>query len=107
MSNIKRYKPKKVQNFVWSAKLAYVVGLIATDGCLSSDMRHVIFTSSDIESIGNVIRILKLKNKIGFTKNKTSEVYRIQIANIQLYDWLSKIGLTRSKSLTIGELDIP
>lgn len=107
MNNIKRYKPKRVQSFVWSAELAYVVGLLVTDGCLSSDGRHIIFTSNDIESIGNVIRILKLKNKIGFTRNKTSEVYRIQITNVQLYDWLIKIGLSPAKSLTIGEINVP
>lgn len=107
MNNIKRYKPKRVQSFVLSAELAYVVGLLVTDGCLSSDGRHIIFTSNDIESIGNVIRILKLKNIIGFTRNKTSEVYRIQITNVQLYDWLIKIGLSPAKSLTIGEINVP
>lgn len=102
-----RYKPRNVQNFVWSAELAYAVGLLVTDGCLSSDRRHIIFTSKDIEQIGNVIRILKLKNKISFTRNKKSEAYRIQISNVQLYDWLLKIGLTPNKSLTIGKIEVP
>lgn len=107
MNKIKRYTPRKVQNFVWSADLAYVVGLLVTDGCLSSDKRHITFTSKDIEQIGNIIRILELKNKIGLTKNKASEAYRIQISNVQFYDWLTEIGLTPKKSLTLGEINIP
>jgi hypothetical protein len=107
MKNISRYKPRRVQTFEWSPKLAYVVGLIVTDGCLSSDLRNIAFTSKDIEQIGNLIRILKLKNKIGFTRNKKSEAYRINISNVQFYDWLLKIGLTSNKSLTLGKIKIP
>jgi hypothetical protein len=107
MKRLKRYKPRKRQNFVWTKDLAYIVGLIVTDGCLSKDGRHVIFTSKDIEQIGNFIRILKIKNKIGITKNKTGEAYRIQIGNVQFYDWLLEIGLTAKKSLTLGKINIP
>jgi hypothetical protein len=104
---IRRYKPKNVLFFDWSPKLAYAVGLIATDGCLSSDLRHVIFTSADIEQIGNMKMILKIKSSIGITKNKVSEAYRLQMCNTQLYDWLLSIGLTSNKSLTLGPLKIP
>ncbi len=65
------------------------------------------FTSKDIEQIGNVILTLKLKTKIGFTRNKVSEAYRIQFSNVQLYDWLQSIGITSNKSLTVGEIIIP
>lgn len=107
MNKISRYKPKKVQNFVWSPKLAYAVGLLVTDGCLSSDGRHIVFVSKDIEQIKNIIKIFKLNNKIGLTKNKRCETHRVQIGNVQLYDWLLKIGLTPNKSLIIGEIKIP
>ncbi len=107
MIKAKRYKPKKVYDFTWTNELAYIVGLFVTDGCLSSDNRHIIFTSKDIEQINNVIDILNIKNKIGITRNKNSEAFRIQICNVQLYDWLIKIGFTANKSLTIGEIDVP
>ena len=44
-------KPKKKISTNWSAELAYAVGLIATDGCLSKDKRHIDFTSKDKELI--------------------------------------------------------
>ncbi len=33
----------------WTANLAYAVGLITTDGCLSKDGRHIDLTSKDLE----------------------------------------------------------
>ena len=87
--------------------MAYAVGLLVTDGCLSSDRRHVIFTSQDIESMNNLRKILGTTNSIGKTFNKRSEAYRIQIGSIELYKWLIDIGLTPHKSLTIGPVKIP
>ena len=103
----RRYKPRKVQFFDWSSDLAYAVGLIATDGCLSSNQKNVTFTSKDIEQIGNIKLILKMNAKIGMTKNSTSDAYRLQFSSTQFWDWLVSIGLTPHKSLTIGELKIP
>lgn len=106
---IRRYKPRKVLFFDWSPELAYAVGLITTDGSLSSDHRHVQFTSKDVEQIGNMKLILKLPGKIGFTRNKKieTETMRIQFSSTQLFDWLVSIGLTPNKSLTLGPLKIP
>ena len=106
---MRRYKPRKKVFFDWSPHLAYVVGLIATDGCLSGNHKNIIFTSKDIEQIGNSKLILNLKGKVGFTRNNKlgTESYRIQFSNVQLYDWLLSIGLTSNKSLTLGSLDIP
>ena len=103
----KRYKPKKVFNFVWSPQLAYIVGLITTDGCLSKDNRHIIFTSKDIELIRYFKEVVGAKNKIGLTKNKTSQAFRVQYGNVQMYDWLISIGLMKKKSLIMGKLNIP
>ncbi|MDE2188398.1 MAG: hypothetical protein KGJ35_01565 [Patescibacteria group bacterium] len=103
----RRYKPKIPLYFTWSPNLAYVVGLITTDGCLSSNRRSVIFTSQDIELIGHVKLILNAKGKIGLTKNQKCETYRIQIGNVQLYDWLLSIGLMPNKSLVLGKIVVP
>jgi len=35
------------KNFEWTPKLAYVVGLLVTDGNLSKDGRHITMRSSD------------------------------------------------------------
>lgn len=92
----------------WSSNLAYVVGLIATDGCLSNDKRHIILPSKDLEQIENFMKILKLNNKVGTNKNgnNTGIYYRIQFSNVNLYRWLLKIGLSAHKSLSLGPLKI-
>jgi len=91
----------------WTPDLAYIVGLLVTDGCLSSDGRHIIFTSQDLELIDNFRQILGITNSIGKTINRTSEAYRVQVGSTKLYHWLESIGLTPHKSLTIAEIAVP
>ena len=89
--------------------LWYLVGLIATDGNLSSDRRHIDITSKHQDFLETIKNTLGLKNKVG-TKHRgegTGEYYRIQIANKNLYEFLLSIGLTPNKSLSLGELKIP
>ena len=91
------------------ADLWYVVGLIATDGCISRDGRHVDITSADRQHLETVRRILGLKIAIGKKRNgpRTSVSYHIQIGSRDLVRFLTAIGLTPRKSLTIGPLDVP
>jgi hypothetical protein len=42
-------KPKRIIKEKWNANLAYAIGLIATDGCLSSDGLLIDLTSKDRE----------------------------------------------------------
>ena len=69
----KGVKPMGKVKCIWSAEFAYAIGLIVTDGCLSSDGRHISFVSKDKEQINNFMQCLNLKVKIGTTagyKNK-------------------------------------
>lgn len=93
----------------WTPKLAYAVGLITTDGCLSKDGRHIDFTSKDLEQIENFIKVLKLSNKIGLKSSGFSQkkYYRVQFGNIKFYKFLVDIGLTPKKSKTIGKIILP
>lgn len=105
-----RRGPKSVEiNCDWNADLAYCVGLIATDGCLYNDGRHISFVSADIQLVELFKSLLKLSNRIGFKKSGSSEKKcpNIQFGNVGFYNWLFKIGLTPKKSLTLGPLDIP
>ncbi len=98
-------KPKRI----WSPELAYAIGLIATDGCLSKDGRHVALTSKDKEQILTLKEILNLKNKIGITYSggRKTLAYRIQFGDARFYRRLLLIGLTPAKTKTIGALHIP
>lgn len=94
----------------WSPEIAYVVGLITTDGNLSIDGRHIDFTSNDIQLLNTFKQCLGINNKItskfsGFTGKKSSR--RVQFGNVILYKWLLNIGLMPNKTKRIGALKIP
>lgn len=100
----------KHKSYRWSKKIAYAVGLIATDGCLSKDGRHFDFTSKDLEQIENFCKCLDLKVKIGLkSSGSTSDriYYHVQFGDVTLYKFLLNIGLTPHKSKTIGAIKIP
>lgn len=94
----------------WSPKMAYVVGLIATDGCLYKDGRHLSLTTKDRDLAIIFSRCLGIKVKFG---KKTSgytgkgDCLHVQFGDVLFYRWLLGIGLTPNKSKTISRLKIP
>lgn len=101
-------KPKGSVSIKWSADFAYVIGLLVTDGCLSKDGRHIDFTSTDLEQIRNFQKCLKIKVKIGTKDNGNGyKAFRVQFGDIIFYNFLEEIGLTKAKSLTVGEILVP
>lgn len=53
-----------VSRRTWRSELAYVIGLLVTDGYLSIDRRHIVLVSADIEQLETFRRILELRNRI-------------------------------------------
>lgn len=95
--------------YIQPEHLWYIIGLIATDGNLSKDGRHINITSKDRKFLFLVKKILKLKNKIGKkTREKSKEkIYsQLQFGDVKFYRFLEDIGLTKKKSLTMGVLKI-
>jgi len=78
---------------------------------LSTNGRHIDFTSKDIEQIKNFMHALKITHlKIGKksnSKNKDKNCFRVQIGDVHFYAWLVSIGITPRKSKTVGTLKIP
>lgn len=107
----KRGPKQQRKEIIWSADLSYAIGLIATDGCLSSNGRHLTLVSKDREQVENLKKCLQLDVKIGnhiSGFNRPGErYYRIQWGDVQFYNFLLAIGLTPRKSTTIPALDIP
>lgn len=88
--------------------LWYLVGLIATDGNLSLDGRHINITAKEYDYLEKLKLALGLENKIGKKLNGNNQAsYQIQIGNTNLYEFLLSIGLTPKKSLSLGELKVP
>lgn len=103
-------KPLGKVSTQWTADLAYAVGLIASDGSLSKNGRHINLTSKDLEQVENFRNCLGLTAKIG-TKGRGGDdfrrYYQVQFGDVLFYRWLLSIGLTPAKSLTIGALVVP
>lgn len=102
-------QPKSVIDINWRPELAYAVGLLVTDGNLSSDRRHISFVSKDMEQIDNYMKCLGIKSKIGktFSGYKNKFAYRVQIGNVLFYNFLCSIGLMPAKSKIIGKIKVP
>ena len=91
----------------WTPELAYAVGLIATDGCLTRG-RTISFPSADRQLVELLLACLKKHNKISKFRTRIGNIaYRTQIGDVALYRWLEGIGITPRKSLTIGAIDVP
>lgn len=94
----------------WTRDLAYIIGLITSDGCLSRDGRHIDFTSKDLDQIQNFIKILGHDYKIRLKKSKlveTKKYFSVQFSNVRFYRFLLSIGLFPNKSKTLKSIDVP
>ena len=94
----------------WNPKFAYAIGLLATDGNLSKDGRHINMTSKDEQLILIFKDCLGLENKIGKKARgggKEKKYFVLQFRDTNFYEFLVAIGLTPAKSKTLGKLSIP
>jgi|SRR3989344_2414637 len=102
----KRLSKVKIE---WSSNFAYAIGLIASDGNLSRDGRHIIMTSKDEEMVLNFKKCLNLNNKIGkFARggSKDKKYFKVQFGDKNFHEFLITLGITPAKSRTIGPLKI-
>lgn len=101
-------KPLGKVNTKWSNSFAYAIGLLVADGSLSKDRRHIVFVSKDREQVLNFCRALNINQIYSTYKGgKNTYAYRVQIGDVLFYNFLSKIGLTPNKSLSIKKVKIP
>ncbi len=101
-----RYKYKKF--YTWNSELAYIVGLIAADGCLINNGRHINVTSKDKEIIDIVQQIMCMNVKVSTKQSPYGNMaYHLQFSNVAFYDFLLLSGLTTAKSKTMGKIVLP
>lgn len=86
----------------WSSNMAYILGLILADGCITegtykgySDSLKFGFKLSDIEIIEKIKKELKAEHKISINKNSA----RFSIVSQKLVSDLKKLGISYRKSL--------
>lgn len=103
-------RPYKKINMAWSGQLAYVIGIITTDGNLSIDERHINITSKDKEIVENCKLALVIDNKIGKKSRDGStekNYYTLQFGSVLFYNFLLEIGLYPAKSKILKNIAIP
>jgi hypothetical protein len=103
-------KPKGKVRIEWSPDFAYAIGLLATDGNLSPDGRHINFTSKDLEQALNFNKALGIDVHIGRKAGSVGgekKYYVVQFSDVLFYDFLISIGITPAKSKTLGEVNVP
>lgn len=104
----RRNDPFSISRSSWSPETAYVVGLIATDGNLSGDGRHLTLTSIDRDLLETLRTCLSLTAKITpHSGGYGHRALRVQWSDRHFYDWLLGLGLTPAKSLMLGPLAVP
>lgn len=94
----------------WSPNFAYIIGLIATDGNLSSNGRHISFTTKDLQLAELYKSCLNLTNTIGKKARggeKIKKYYVVQFGDVNFYEYLLTIGITPRKSRTLSDIKVP
>jgi predicted DNA-binding protein YlxM (UPF0122 family) len=110
----------------WSAAMAYVLGVIYTDGNLnpgrirepwrsksSSTMPMISIAQKETELLEKVLKLMDCDSKLYFSKEriygkiKAGALYQFNISNEKLYDDIVNLGLTPNKSLTMQFPNIP
>lgn len=100
-------KPEAKVKIEWSPNFAYAIGLLVSDGCLSSSGRHIVMTSIDKDQLQNYMKALNIKMYIGKVENKYHGAMRVQFGDVLFYQFLMSIGLMPNKSKVIGGIKIP
>jgi hypothetical protein len=93
----------------WSPAIAYAVGVIATDGNLGRDERHLTVTSKDFELLNTIRVILGIGPAVASYRSgsKRLRCSRLQWSDGRQHAWLRSLGLTPAKSRTLGPLAVP
>ncbi len=101
-------KPKGQVKLHWSPDFAYSIGLLAADGCLSKNGRHIDFTSKDRELVLTFKTCLQLQAKVSPKWSGSGDKsYHVQFGDVLFYKFLNDLGLTSAKSKTITHVNIP
>lgn len=89
----------------WSADMAYVLGLIITDGCVSEAGR-VSLSMNDQELLEKVKKVMGSEHNITLSKHQ-SGLYCFHFAREKLIEDLHKFGVFPRKSLSVNFPDVP
>ena len=92
----------------WTSRLAYAVGLIATDGCLYGDGRHIAFVSKDEDLMRTLLALVDRAHvRYRLVESEYGGwAFRAQFSHARLYRWLLSVGVMPRKSLVLGGIAV-
>lgn len=96
----------------WTPAMAWVLGVIYTDGNLyktPGTVGRVAIAQKEPELLQKILALMKSNAKIAFSPKRgiAGELYETRITNAEIYADLQRLGLTPAKSLTLQFPDIP
>ena len=99
----------------WTPQMAWVLGLLFTDGCIWFPKKgtmgcRVSISSKDYEMLENIKHHLKSTNPIDIrvqSKDETKYIYRLTFYREKILEDLQKLGLIQRKSLILEFPNIP
>ncbi|MFL5657302.1 MAG: LAGLIDADG family homing endonuclease [Ktedonobacteraceae bacterium] len=80
----------------WSDDLAWLLGLIWSDGCLKGDSVEIV--SKDRDLIEAIVTLIGQEE--GVKKRKDAEAWYVCFTSQEVADWLRSLGLTVAKSFS-------
>jgi len=89
----------------WSDRMAYVLGLILTDGNIGTDDNRISITMKDAEHLEKVKKKLKSNHPIKY--RKFHGIYQFGFAREKMSDRLNELGIIKNKSLIVGFPKVP
>jgi hypothetical protein len=101
------HNSQRLGPLTWNPSLAYVLGLMATDGCLLKDGRHLDFVSKDLPLVELFLSLVGHKVRYRTVTKNGRKHFAVRFSDVELYRWLISAGLTPRKSLTLGPLEFP
>jgi DNA-binding transcriptional regulator WhiA len=85
----------------WTPEMAYVLGFILTDGCVSGNSVTIAQKEREIlERIGSAM-------KSNYPIKQSRNIYTLSISRKSIVEDLAALGITEKKSLTVEFLQVP
>lgn len=100
----KRYNINSYYFHQWSNDMAYILGLLFTDGCMYQERISLGFKRSDAYILSKILNVMDSNHRIYYWKNNFAQ---IQIGNSIMCKRLLKLGLRPKKSLMIDCPKVP
>jgi len=89
----------------WSAEMAYVLGFIITDGCISGSTAYIY--QKDRQILERINGAMSSNYPIHERKNGASYLHSINISRKSVVEDLKALGVSENKSLITGFPDVP